>query len=304
MEMQKYISELPHQNAQMQKLHFELMNCASYLLFHDYYTVEQLRLISAKTCKKHLLCPFCSGRRAAKYVDKSITAVQEVLSGKHNFKPSMITLTVKNGESLTERYLHLKNAFKSLQKRRRDYLSRGTGWTEFVNVVGGIYAYEVTNKGQGWHPHIHIFALLNNWIDQKALSEEWLSITGDSSIVGVQLVKPKVKAGGLTIETAMLEVIKYSTKFSDMTLEDTYHAFEVLRGKRLLGSFGNLRGVKVPDDLMDDPLQGLPYLELMYGYNRSRCAYDLLNVAQRPQSGNAGQFSCVVERSGYNMENC
>jgi hypothetical protein len=276
-EMADYIKTLPS-NIQTQKLHSEISNCASYLLFRDYYTVDDVRLVAAQTCKKHLLCPFCAGRRASKYVQKGLDKVNEVLNANKSYKPAMITLTVKNGDDLGERWAHLKNAFRALQKRRRDYFARGTGFTEFANVAGGLYAYEVTNKGNGWHPHLHIFALLSDWVDQAKLSSEWLAITGDSSIVGIQRVKPNPKAGGVSIECAMLEVIKYSLKFSDLSLDDTYHAYETLKGRRLLGSFGKLHGVKVPDNLTDDPLYGLPYLERFYRYNKASGLYDLADA--------------------------
>jgi plasmid rolling circle replication initiator protein Rep len=274
-EMVKYIESFKSSDPATAKLHVNMKYCASSLLFHDYYTVDQTRLVAAKTCKKHLLCPFCAGRRAAKYVEKGISKVNEVLSQNKALKPVLITLTVKNGSSLPERFSHLKNAFRTLQKRRRDYLNVGRGFLEFAKVEGGIYAYEVTNKGQGWHPHIHIFAFLNDWVNQAQFSKEWESITGDSKIVDIRRIKPKLNAGGLGIDTAMLEVVKYSMKFSDMSLEDTWYAFTVLQSKRLLGSFGNLHGVKMPDNLLDDVLEGLPYLELLYKFNAFRGVYDL-----------------------------
>ena len=46
-----------------------------------------------------------------------------------------------------------------------------------------------TQKTKEWHPHIHIFALLNEWIDQEELSETWHDITLDSYIVDIRRVK-------------------------------------------------------------------------------------------------------------------
>lgn len=283
-EMVQFIDSLP-KNPQIEKLLCDIRHCASYLVFHDYYTIDETRLVAAHTCKKHLLCPFCAGRRAAKYVDKSIQIVKSVLSENKSFKPVMITLTVKNGDNLGERIGHIKKSFRRLQDRRRDFLKKGRGWTEFVKVSGAIYAYEVTNKGNGWHPHIHMFALLNDWIDQKALSSEWESITGDSKIVGIERIKPRIQVGSLSIESGMLEVIKYSMKFSDLSLSDNWYAFEVLRGQRLLGSFGSLRGIPLPDSLLDDMLQGLPYLELIYRFNLAQGSYDL--KSSKSESGAA-----------------
>lgn len=72
---------------------------------------------------------------------------------------------------------------------------------------------------------------------------------------------------------AFLEVFKYALKFSDMALADNFHAFQTLQKKRLVDSFGNLRGVEVPDDLTDDDIDDEPYMLLLYkfvkgsGYN-------------------------------------
>lgn len=63
-----------------------------------------------------------------------------------------------------------------------------------------------------------------------------------------------------------MEVFKYAVKFSDLTLADNWHAAQRLKGKRLLNSFGLFRGVEVPDSLLDEPLDGLPYWDRFYRY--------------------------------------
>ena len=84
-------------------------------------------------------------------------------------KPVLITLTVKNGTDLRERADHLLKSFRTLLERRRDYLKKGWGYNEFCKVQGAMYSYENTyNEKTGeWHPHIHIFALVDSWIDQQ-----------------------------------------------------------------------------------------------------------------------------------------
>lgn len=267
------------------KLHGNLTQCANYLVFHDYYTVEELRLVKASTCKKSLLCPFCAARRAAKMVEKNLAKVEAAMASQASLKPVMITFTVKNGENLLERFNHLRSSYRRLQQRRRNAL-KGQQWTEFAKVQGAIHSYEITNKGEGWHPHIHMVALLDDWIDQAALSAEWKEITGDSFIVDIRKIKPKdVGAGGLDIASGMLEVFKYALKFQDMTLEDTWHAYELLKGKRLVDSFGALRGVEMPESLLDEPLEELPYLELIYTFSRGKAAYDLQSTCKVAEPG-------------------
>jgi hypothetical protein len=263
-------SMLSPKDRKLSKLSNDLSQCANYLIFHDYYTVDQLRLVKAVTCKKSLLCPFCAARRAAKQLEKNLPRLKQVMALKPALKPVMITLTVKNGESLSERYLHLKQAYARLQQRRRNAL-KGQEWTEFARVAGGIHSYEFTRSAEGWHPHIHIVALLDSYIDQKALSAEWLEITGDSFIVDVRRIQP----GEHGLASGMLEVFKYALKFQDLEVADTFHAYTVLNKRRLIGCFGVLRGVEEPDNLLDDPLDGLPFHEYSYVFNFASGAYDL-----------------------------
>lgn len=273
-QVSKYLQALKNDNPDRKdiaKLSVDVSTCANYLVFNDYYTVDQVRLVKASTCKKSLLCAFCAARRAAKSVDKYLGTVEAVMASQPSLKPVMITLTVKNGESLKERYNHLKTAYRTLQRRRKHH-KQGRGWTEFAKVQGVIYSYEFSKGSTGWHPHIHMVALLSDWIDQKALSAEWQEITGDSFIVDVRRIRP----GETGLAAGMLEVFKYALKFQDLDLPDTWHAYETLKGRRLVGSFGNLRGFTPPESLLDDLLEGLPYIELLYVFRHG--AYDLKAV--------------------------
>ena len=130
-----------------------------------------------------------------------------------------------------------------------------------------MYSYENTyNEKTGeWHPHIHMFALVDQWIDQQEFSEYWHSLTGDSMVVDVRRAR---KEKGHGYSKAAAEVCKYALKFGDLSVEKTWEAFKVLKGKRLTGSFGLLWGVKIPetmtDDMPDD--ETLPYMEMLYKF--------------------------------------
>ncbi|TOH63980.1 hypothetical protein CGI76_24565, partial [Vibrio parahaemolyticus] len=66
-----------------------------------------------------------------------------------------------------------------------------------------------------------------------------------------------------------IEVFKYALKFSDLSPSNNYHAYKLLKGKRLQGSFGLFWGVKVPESMEDDLFDELPYLELFYRYTNA-----------------------------------
>ena len=186
----------------------------------------------------------------------------------------MVTLTVKDGPDLEERFKHLHKAQHELWKRR--LRRRGSA---FDGVEGAVWSYEFKRgKNSGlWHPHLHMIALAENMPDAAQLAAEWRNITGDSYIVDVRPISQDDPASGF------VEVFKYAVKFSDQPKEDTIHAFEVLKGKRLLASAGCFRGVKEPTNLGDETedLDGLPYVRLFYRYYTVSGGYSLENNPPR-----------------------
>jgi len=169
----------------------------------------------------------------------------------------MVTLTVKDGEDLAERFNHLHKSQRELWKRKH----RGRG-SVLDGVSGAVWSYEFKRgKNSGlWHPHLHMIALAEVEPDKYRLSGEWREITGDSFIVDVRPIDQSDPVSGF------LEVFKYAVKFSDQPVPDTVHAWRILKGKRLLDSAGCFRGVKVPESLIDEPLEDLPYVEYFYRF--------------------------------------
>ena len=83
------------------------------------------------------------------------------------------------------------------------------------------------------------------------------------------------------------EVCKYALKFSDLSMENTFHAFLTLKGKRLTGSFGSMHGLKidkaVPDEISKDDL---PYMEMIYRFVFGPKSYYNLEITKdvKPQT--------------------
>lgn len=236
----------------------DLSQCGNHLLFRNYYTVGQYRLAGMCTCKKHLLCPLCAIRRGAKALRVYLERVTHLLASDELLRPYMVTLTVKNGDNLTERFRHLASHVRAYHKRRK-----GKGQTgEVRKASSAVWSYEFTNRGNGWHPHVHAVWLCREAPDPYKLSEEWHALTGDSYIVDVRQVNM------LDPVKSFCEVFKYAVKFSDLPNNLRLEAFRNLQGKRLLDSFGDLRGLVVEVDDSDDILEDLPYIEIMYSYQR------------------------------------
>lgn len=239
--------------------------CGSYLLFNHYYTVDETRLISAAFCKKHLLCPFCAMRRSIKYLAAYMERLEIILKEKPYLKAYMVTLTVVDGEDLEERFEHLRDSMKLMSATRRKIINNPDRrrHIEMIKASGGVHSIEVKRgKNSGlWHPHAHMIWLCEEAPDQAKLSEEWLRFTGDSYIVNVTEFYDQDN-----LIKGFLEVFKYALKFSDMTLEDNWEAFSKLKGSRLVDSFGDFRNVDVSNDLADEEIEDLPYIELFYKF--------------------------------------
>lgn len=258
----------------------KLKECGNFLLFKNFYTIDQVKLSKFHVCNQHLLCPFCAGIRASRSHQRYTKRIDEVLSKNRKLKPVFITFTVKNGFDLAERFNHLMKSFRALLDRRRDYIKKGRGFNEFCKINGAFYSYENTyNDKEGWHPHIHMFALLDEWIDQSELSQFWESLTGDSKVVDIRRVQ---KEKGLGYSKGISEVCKYALKFGDLTVQNTWEAFKVLKGKRLSGAFGSLWGVKIPENLADDmpDEKDLPYLEMLYKFVFGKQSYYNLEMTR------------------------
>jgi len=253
LQMQGYCAEHGHVKEAR-----KLDACAEYLVFRHYYTVDKVRLHAASFCKKHLLCPMCAIRRGAKMLGAYLERYEAVRQDNAHLRPYLVTLTVKNGDDLAERLRHLRGAMRRMSQARRDSNKGTMAPVEFSRSMGGFHSIEVTNKGNGWHPHVHMIWLCASEPSQKALSKEWKGWTGDSYVCDVRPLHDPVEG--------FLEVCKYALKFSDLSHADNWHAYEVMTGQRLIDSHGLMRGVEIPEGLLDEPLDGLPFVDLFYRY--------------------------------------
>jgi hypothetical protein len=238
----------------------KLAECGTLLTFRDYFTIEQVKLTRASFCKKHTLCQLCAVRRSAKFLEQTLPKLE--LIRRESSEPlyaHFIVLTVKNGPDLSERLRHLEAAWQRLNGRkrnRRDYPD-----TLLRHVVAGLTALEVTNKGNGWHPHLNVLVLsTRKSFDWQACKDEWREVTGDSHVV-------HFSQDCANLEATLAETIKYVTKFSDLEPAQLWELHRALQGRRTVRGFGKLWGLKAPQKLTDDVLSAdLPYIEYVCRY--------------------------------------
>ena len=302
----KFLHWLRHQDItnrpDIQKAQAKIAQCANWLVFNHYYTVNEVRLAACHSCDMHLLCSFCAARRGSKYLQRYLERFKLVMAENPGLKPVMLTLTTVNGPDMEERFAHFMKSLRKLLEKRRNAL-KGNSTTELEKAVAGVYSVEVTNKGKGWHVHMHAVLLLDDWIKRETLSREWQAVTGDGSKIlhVVRLGKgSKIfdQQGNITpkLVEAFAEVFKYAVKFSDLDHSDRLHAWEIMRGKRLVGSWGKFRGVKVPEGVLDDLLEDLPYMQLIYRFGGK--AYSLTSIRDFDKHGEPVQQGTSVNQPG------
>ena len=88
-------------------------------------------------CKRRY-CPSCQPKMAAEKVAKWSAAINTIRW------PLFVTLTMTNSTD-PESIKFIKKRWSAF--RRRKLITK--------KVKGGVATFEITNKGNGWHPHIH-----------------------------------------------------------------------------------------------------------------------------------------------------
>lgn len=151
-----------------------------------------------------------------------------------------LTLTLRHTDApLADQIDRLQHAFTRL--RRRAF------WIKRVDA--GAWFIELTYNSQNdrWHPHLHIVTT-GRYMDHESLRATWHRITGDSYIVDIRLIRDPDRAAGY--------VSKYASKPMATAYVHAPHrldeAIEALHGRRLCGTFGDWRHIKLTE-LPDDP---------------------------------------------------
>lgn len=151
-----------------------------------------------------------------------------------------LTLTVRStDESLDQLLDKLYGSFQAL--RRRAFWKR--------RVTGGIAFLELTYSAgkERWHPHFHIL-IEGRFIPHQQIKALWYELTGDSHIVDIRLVRSTTEAA------------RYVTKYASKPFNNTFvnrpnrldEAIVTLKGRKLLTTFGDWRGVTLARPVTDD----------------------------------------------------
>lgn len=192
-------------------------------------------------CKRKW-CPFCKKQLAAARASEMEFMVERMRW------PLFVTLTMRNVSQLSSADVRkLRRAFGKLRHRKL--------WKS--RTRGGVAAVEITNVGNGWHPHLH--AVIDcAWLAWKtprpgprsrpevwkARCSEAAAELGDTwaKLLGQQTASVKVKRANKA--TIAKEVVKYTVKSEDLVLseEPIGDMIRALDSTRLLTTFGQLHG--------------------------------------------------------------
>lgn len=205
---------------------------------------------SIETRCRRRWCPSCARSLAAERAARYHRRLQTLQW------PLWVTLTMTNTDD-AEMIPRLKAAFKTFRRRKI--------WK--AHTVGGLWALEVTERGNGYHPHIH--AMLDcKWLaadtppphplDTRAtvgakidaakceLSAEWGAAVGQDWAVALAVRKSGADA--------VRELLKYTVKGSDLlsSLLPVAPLIRQIDSGRTISTFGTLRNGKLPPEPDDD----------------------------------------------------
>lgn len=195
-------------------------------------------------CRKRW-CPVCAPLVARERLRRWKTAVDRLQW------PLFITLTIANNED-PERLRFLRESWAKFRRRK---LIR-------ERISGGVAACEVTNTGNGWHPHLH-----------AVVDCRWLALytrepsRGDPPEVVAALCKSaaqeleatwanqvrqetaSVQVARITGDQATVYALKYATKAAELlaVAGEIAPMIRVLRKTRLVSGFGSLHPLPAVD---------------------------------------------------------
>jgi len=137
-------------------------------------------------------------------------------------------LTIKNipqGQFTKETVRQLRRAFSKLIHRK--YYRE--------HIKGGVYFVHITNRGRGWHIHLHI-VYDGDYIPQSKLSRDWKDITG-SYVVWIRPVR--------SVAGAVNYLISDLLQKPKIRPEDVDRFNAVMKGQKIIQGFGTLSKLKL-----------------------------------------------------------
>jgi hypothetical protein len=148
---------------------------ASYNTIDEHTSEQVLQVSNANFCKQHAVCPVCAdrsqNRRRARYNEPIKEQASRVREGQRY--AYIVTYTVTDGNSLSERLRHLKQsrlAWRKMGQKRKDKRSNG----EAAKIKAGLSTIEIKRgRDSGlWHVHAHELLFTDKQLDYQVYDPE------------------------------------------------------------------------------------------------------------------------------------
>ena len=260
----------------------KLAGCGSWRLYRE--DSEGVRLRASDFCSMRRLCPACARASAARTVERATAQLSAVLD-RDDVLPVMLTLTQPVGEDLAERLQNLQLGLRRLSLARRDGRKRRRP-VEWNNLAGVVWHVEAkrASSGNAWHVHVHGLGLQPRGVvsDVVQLRREWDRAAGlDGSNIDVRLTdagrlmlqrrqrfEQLLDSDRAAVRSDVAEVLKYAFKFeASSSPADVVSAWRAMHGKRLLSTWGTLRGVKLEDAAGDETNTPGRFRDSLFSWN-------------------------------------
>lgn len=210
---------------------FDLKHCRSFATFNRNINTGQVRVFGS-SCRLRW-CPLC-GQSHSMFLAEQVKRWYS-----RSKKQKLLTLTLRSSDSpLGTQINRLFTAFRNLRNQR---------WFA-SKIVGGIWFFQVTynTKTDQWHPHLHAL-LAGNFLPYQELQARWLHVTGDSDVIDIRRC--------WSPDSAAAHVARYATRpgtLASVPSQNKLDLMEALKGRRICGSWGSARVVRLHRERSDD----------------------------------------------------
>lgn len=204
-----------------------------------------------------------------------------------------MVLTVKNDFDIDRGFNHIRKSFDVIRKKISNE-KRGKDKHTVFKMLGAIYSIEITyNPKTGFHPHINIMCAFSQPIsdikmykkkshkdrtdivwNSKLVSNEWLSITGNSYITSCTPL-PIGKENHEDLKKHLMEILKYSLKFNSMNTNIMVELYPHLYKKRLFGSLGFMYGLGLDKLEIEEFVTDRKFQEFVMKYIDGNYVFDI-----------------------------
>lgn len=274
----------------------DLEACGSFLLFRHYLKSDEIKLQHANFCRRDKFCQPCAVRRAYKQQMKFLDML-EVSPGLLKQDWYYIVIPVKHSvdEPIEVVYERLNKVKSSILKSMQNKRHRKSGHNIWSIFNGGMWSIEVTKTANGWNVHLNLLinASKGSYLPLKRVRNrrgqvsyqneqirQFLKRLADSQMHHIQKLDFSTDE---SIRSALVEVLKYSLKFSSLSKIDLLRVYVAFFQKRLFGTFGNLRGLKLEDVELDGDIElDEEFVELLY--RRVGFDYVLIERSERERA--------------------